>query len=178
MKKMLLPLLALPLMLLLLYGCSAKRDVSELTCKDIVESFSKTYGASYEPNVAIPDELLSSEFGLNLTEMEDYYGEMPQIGLRCDRIVAVKAKKGEVNTIVKRFEEAQKGFLKNTIEYSNSQKVSAATILTQGEFVCFYMLGNDYGGENLGEGSAQEVEFYREQQQIGEECWHNIFYKQ
>ena len=173
-------LFSLTLALLVLLSCTAcahKRDVSELTCKEIVEAFSKAYDTSYEPNVAITDELLGSEFGLNLAEMEDYYGEMPQIGLRCDRIVAVKAKHGKVKDIVEEFENAKKEFLKNTLEYSNSQKVSAATILTQGDFICFYMLGNDYGGENVGEGTSEEIKFYQAQQQIGETCWHNIFFE-
>ena len=175
-KRVLILLLALGL-LFSLTACAGKRDVSELQCKDIVEAFSKAYGASYAPNVAIPDELLGSEFGLNLAQMDDYYGEMPQIGLRCDRIVAVKAKKGETKDIIACFENAKKEFLKNTMEYSNSQKVSAAVILSEGDFVCFYMLGDDYGGENLGEGSLEEVKFYQSQQQIGADCWHDIFYE-
>ena len=176
MKRLLSVLLALAL-LFSCGACAKKRDVSELTCKEIVEAFSKAYDTAYAPNVAIPDELLGSEFSLNLAEMEDYYGEMPQIGLRCDRIVAVKAKKGEVKNIAERFEQAKKEFLKNTLEYSNSQKVSAANILIQGDFVCFYMLGDDYGGENVGEGSSEEIKFYQTQQQIGADCWHNIFYE-
>ena len=67
--------------------------------------------------------------------------------------------------------------LKNNMEYSNSMKVSSALILREGDFVCFFMLGDDYGGENIGEGSSEETEFYKSQQQIGEECWHNIFYE-
>lgn len=170
-------LLVSVMMLFSFASCSSKRDVDNLTCKDIVDAFSKAYGASYEPNVAISDDLLGSEFGLNLTEMDDYYGEMPQIGLRCDRIVVVKAKPGDTKKVEKRFEEAKKEFLKNTMEYSNSQKVSAALILREGNFVCFFMLGDDYGGENIGEGSSEEVKFYEAQQQIGKDCWHNIFYE-
>lgn len=175
--KRIISLFLLVALLFSLGACSKKRDVSELDCKEIVEAFSKAYDNSYAPNVAIPDELLGSEFGLNLAEMEDYYGEMPQIGLRCDRIVAIKAKPGEVKNIVNTLEEAKKGFLKNNIEYSNSQKVSSALILTEGDFVCFFMLGDDYGGENVGEGSSEETKFYEAQQKIGEECWHSIFYK-
>lgn len=154
-----------------------KRNVEQLSCKDIVDAFRRAYGASYEPNVAIPDELINTEFGLNISEMEDYYGEMPQIGLRCDRIVAVKANEGDVDKVIERFEQAKKGFLKNNMEYSNSMKVSEALILQEGDFVCFYMLGDDYGGENIGEGSSEESNFYKAQQQIGEECWHDIFYE-
>ncbi|MBQ6380251.1 MAG: DUF4358 domain-containing protein [Clostridia bacterium] len=160
-----------------LSACAKKRDISRLSCQDIVEAFRKAYGASYEPNVAIPDELLNTEFGLNISEMDDYYGEMPQIGLRCDRIVVVKAAKGDADKVVERFEQAKKDFLKNTMEYSNSMKVSSALILAEGDFVCFFMLGDDYGGENIGEGSAEETAFYKQQQQIGEECWHNVFYE-
>ena len=164
-------------LLLPLSACSKKRNVDDLSCKDIVDAFRQAYGASYEPNVAIPDELINNEFGLNMTEMEDYYGEMPQIGLRCDRIVAVKAVSGEADKVVERFEQAKKVFLKNNMEYSNSMKVSSALILREGDFVCFFMLGDDYGGENIGEGSSEETAFYEAQQQIGEECWHNIFYE-
>ena len=160
-----------------LSACSKKRDVEDLHCKDIVEAFHKAYGASYEPNVAIPDELINNEFGLNISEMEEYYGEMPQIGLRCDRIVAVKANAGEADKVAERFEQAKKRFLKNNMEYSNSVKVNSAVIVTEGDFVCFFMLGDDYGGENISEGSAQETDFYKEQQQIGVDCWHNIFYE-
>ena len=170
--------LLLILALLLSFGaCAKKRNVEQLSCKDIVDAFRRAYGASYEPNVAIPDELINTEFGLNISEMEDYYGEMPQIGLRCDRIVAVKANEGDVDKVIERFEQAKKGFLKNNMEYSNSMKVSEALILQEGDFVCFYMLGDDYGGENIGEGSSEETAFYKAQQQIGEECWHNIFYE-
>ena len=164
-------------LLLPLGACSKKRNVDNLSCKDIADAFRQAYGASYEPNVAIPDELINTEFGLNISEMEDYYGEMPQIGLRCDRIVIVKAVKGEAGQVVERFEQAKKEFLKNNMEYSNSVKVSSALILQEGDFVCFFMLGDDYGGENIGEGSSEETEFYKAQQQIGEECWHNIFYE-
>ena len=158
-------------------ACSKKRDVENLHCTDIVEAFRKAYGASYEPNVAIPDELINNEFQLNISEMEEYYGEMPQIGLRCDRIVAVKANPGEADKVAERFEQAKKRFLKNNMEFSNSVKVNTAVILTQDDFVCFFMLGDDYGGENIGEGSSEETAFYKAQQQIGEECWHDIFYE-
>ena len=164
-------------LLLPLNACSKKRNVDDLSCKDIVDAFRSAYASSYEPNVAIPDELINNEFGLNMTEMEDYYGEMPQIGLRCDRIVAGKAVKGEADKVAERFEQAKNVFLKNNMEYSNSMKVSSALILREGDFVCFFMLGDDYGGENIGEGSSEETAFYEAQQQIGEECWHNIFYE-
>ena len=177
MVKKIVSTLLIVCMLLPLSACSKKRNVENLSCEDIVAAFRKAYGSSYEPNVAISDELINSEFGLNMSAREDYYGEMPQIGLRCDRIVAVKASRGLADKVAKRFEEAKKGFLKNNMEYSNSMKVSAALILTEGDFVCFYMLGDDYGGENIGEGSAEETAFYKAQQQIGEECWHNIFYE-
>ncbi|MBE6817668.1 MAG: DUF4358 domain-containing protein [Ruminococcaceae bacterium] len=175
-KKAVAALLALCL-LFSMSACSKKRDVSALTCRDVVDAFRKAYGASYEPNVAIPDELLGNEFDLNISEMDDYYGEMPQIGLRCDRIVVVKAAKGDADKVVERLEAAKKEFLKNTMEYSNTMKVDSALILTEGDFVCFFMLGDDYGGENIGEGSAEETDFYKQQQQIGEQCWHDVFYE-
>ena len=143
-------------LLLPLSACSKKRNVDNLSCSDIVDAFRQAYGASYEPNVAIPDELINTEFGLNISEMEDYYGEMPQIGLRCDRIVIVKAVKGEADQVVERFEQAKKEFLKNNMEYSNSAKVNSALILREGDFVCFFMLGDDYGGENKLEQAAAE----------------------
>lgn len=177
MIKKLAALLCCAAILIPLYACSGKRDVESLSCKDIVEAFSKAYGASYAPNVAIPDELLNTDFGLNISEMEEYYGEMPQIGLRCDRIVVVKANKGDADKVEARFEQAKKDFLKNNMEYSNSVKVSSAVILKEGDFVCFFMLGDDYGGENVGEGSSEEIDFYKSQQQIGEDCWHGIFYE-
>ena len=64
--------LLLILALLLSFGaCAKKRNVEQLSCKDIVDAFRRAYGASYEPNVAIPDELINTEFGLNISEMED-----------------------------------------------------------------------------------------------------------
>lgn len=177
MFKKITALLLVVLCLVPFSGCKKKRNVEHLSCKDIVEAFHQAYGASYEPNVPIPDTLINSDFGLNISEMEEYYGEMPQIGLRCDRIVAVKANKGDADKVVERFEQAKKSFLKNNMEFSNSAKVNSALILQEGDFVCFFMLGDDYGGENIGENSTEEVEFYKEQQKIGEECWHNIFYE-
>ncbi len=167
--------------LLLLTGfcsCKGKKDVENLTCHEAVEIIAKAYGPDYSPNVAIPDEVLSSDFGLNLAEMESYYGEMPQIGLSCDRIVVVKAAKGEADTIEKRFEEAKEQFEKNSIEYSNGQKIGTAVILSEGDFVCFFMLGADYGGEDVGEGSSREINFYEKQQQIGIDAWNSIFYNE
>lgn len=176
MKKITALLLTICL-LLCLSACSKKRDVTHLSCKDIVAAFRTAYAGSYAPNVAIPDDLINHEFGLNILEMAEYYGEMPQIGLRCDRIVVVKANPGDAKKVAERFEQAKKGFLKNNMEYSNSMKVSSAVILREGDYVCFFMLGDDYGGENIGEGSAEETAFYRTQQQIGETCWHNIFFE-
>lgn len=178
MKKSLILCLCLILLLSSLCSCKGKKDVENLTCHEVVETISKAYGTDYSPNVAIPDEVLSTDFGLNLAEMESYYGEMPQIGLSCDRIVVVKAAKGEADTIEKRFEEAKKQFEKNSIEYSNGQKTKSAVILTEGDFVCFFMLGADYGGEDVGEGSSKETAFYEKQQEIGIAAWNSIFYNE
>ena len=177
MKKVFVLSLCILLLLTSLCSCKRKKDVENLTCHEVVETIKKAYGTDYSPNVAIPDEVLSSDFGLNLAEMESYYGEMPQIGLSCDRIVVVKAAKGEADTIQKRFEEAKKAFEKNSIEYANGQKTKAAVILTEGDFVCLFMLGADYGGEDVGEGSGKEISFYEKQQQIGTDAWNSIFYE-
>ena len=178
MKKSLILCLCIVLLLTSFCSCKGKKDVENLSCAQIVETLKKAYGADYSPNVAIPDEVLSSDFGLNLAEMESYYGEMPQIGLSCDRIVAVKAAKGEADTIEKRFEEAKKTFEKNSIEYSNGPKTATAVILTEGDFVCFFMLGADYGGEDVGEGNTEEIAFYEKQQQTGIDAWNSIFYNE
>lgn len=178
MKKFFILALCILLLLASLCSCKGKKDVQNLTCHEIVQTIAKAYGSDYSPNVAIPDEVLSSDFGLNLAEMESYYGEMPQIGLSCDRIVAVKAAEGDADAVKKRFEEAKKAFEKNNIEYSNGQKISTAVILCEGDFVCFFMLGADYGGEDVGEGSGREISFYEKQQQIGVDAWKSIFYNE
>ena len=178
MKKSIALSLCILLLLTCLCSCKSKKDVENLTCHEIVETISKAYGTDYSPNVTIPDEVLSSDFGLNLAEMESYYGEMPQIGLSCDRIVAVKAAKGQADAVEKRFEEAKKAFEKNSIEFSNGQKISTAVILTEGDFVCFFMLGADYGGEDVGEGNDTEISFYEKQQQTGIDAWNSIFYNE
>lgn len=176
MKKGFALFLAIISLLLLFTSCKSKKDVDNITCTQIVETISKAYGADYSPNVKIPDEVLSSDFGLNLSEMEAYYGEMPQIGLSCDRIVVVKAAEGQADTIEKRFEDAKENFIKNNMDFSNAAKTQTAVILKEGDFVCFFMLGADYGGEDVGEGSNREIEFYEKQQQTGIDAWNSIFY--
>lgn len=176
MKKVFCVVLSVIMMACFFSGCKKKRNVENLSCKNIVDTLRKAYGTSYTPNVSIPDEVLNTDFELNLADMKDYYGEMPQIGLQPDRIVVVKANDGKAKSVAESFEQAKTIFLKDELQYTNSSKVESAVILQEGDFVCFFMLGDDYAGTDLGSGSDKEKAFYEKQEQIGVTAWHNIFY--
>ena len=159
-------------------GCKKRRDTSSLNCRNIVETIKNSYGSSYAPNTEIPDEVLSTDFGLVLSDIEDYYGEMPQIGYASDRIVAVKAVHNKTDAVVECFENAKKDFLKDDMQYSNTAKVNSAVILQEGDFVCFFMLGDNYQDTKIGEEETEEEsEFYKEQIQIGVDAWNQLFYE-
>lgn len=157
-------------------ACKKKRETENLSCKSIVDTIRKAYGSAYVPNVEIPDEILNTDFELNLADMKDYYGEMPQIGLQPDRIVVVKANDGAADALKETFEQAKENFCKDEMQYTNSSKVESAVILKEGDFVCFFMLGADYSGNDVGSGSDKEKQFYEKQEQIGIDAWNSVFY--
>lgn len=176
MKKTICVFLALSFILCSLSGCRHEKNVDGVSCSEIVGTIRKAYGTAYVPNVKIPDEVLNTDFGLNLADMKDYYGEMPQIGLQCDRIVVVKADSSKAKTIQKCFEQAKENFLKDELQYTDSAKVGSAVILRQGDFVCFFMLGDTYGGTDAGQNTQKEKDFYTKQEQIGIDAWNSVFF--
>ncbi len=158
-------------------GCKKEKEAN-LTCRQIVDVIKNAYGTSYAPNAPIPDEVLSTDFGLVLSDIDSYYGEMPQIGYASDRIVVVKASNGKAEAIAESFEQAQKEFLKDDMQYSNSAKVRSAVILTHEDYVCFFMLGENYPETQIGEEETEEEsQFYSRQMQIGIDAWNSIFYE-
>ncbi len=163
--------------LFVISGCKKEKEVN-LTCRQIVDVIKNAYGSAYTPNAPIPDEVLSTDFGLVLSDIDSYYGEMPQIGYVSDRIVVVKASDGKAETVAESFNQAKKEFLKDNMQYSNSAKVKSAVILTKDNYVCFFMLGENYPQTQIGEEETEEeAQFYNRQIQIGINAWNSIFYE-
>lgn len=103
----------------------------------------KAYGENYLPNYKLSAEEIKNLTGVSNTWYASAYAEQPMISAHVDTLMIFKAKNAtSKEKILKKVKAYQTYLIGDTMQYpSNQYKIKGSTIYTQGNYVCFIMLG-------------------------------------
>ena len=100
------------------------------------------YGADYTPNVEVPQDAMSSLYGINMDDVEDYIAEQPMISVNIDTFIAIKAKEGKGESVAAALNAYKASLADGAMMYpSNMPKAQAASVVRHGDYVFLVVLG-------------------------------------
>ncbi|WP_154515843.1 DUF4358 domain-containing protein [Velocimicrobium porci] len=109
----------------------------------LAKSVKKAYGEKYIPNVKLSKTEIKDKFLIDSNLYSSAYVEVPMISAHIDTLAIFKAKNESTKKkIVSKLKEYKKEQIEHTLQYpSNLLKLHASKIYTNGNYVCFIMLG-------------------------------------
>ena len=136
---------------------------SDVSAADIGKAVADEFGDEYIPDMDIPADYLDSTYGIKPDWYDDFYGQVPMIGVNIDTFIAVKAKADKVSDVEKALNDYADYYKNDAQKYPKDlAKVDACRVYTKGNYVFFIMLGYPTDEvENMDD--AAQVKFYTEQ---------------
>ncbi len=116
-----------------------------------------------ELGITMPEKLdeaaLKDVFGLDPSDIEEYYGEYSAVNTSADHIIGVKVKKGKVDTVRKALETRKEEVVKNFKEYLPDQydKAQAGRIIEKGNYLFLVIAGDSEKGYDNQLNRAEEI---------------------
>ena len=175
MKKTTLCLVSILLSFAALIGCSSapENTTPDYTVQQILSAIQEAYGEDYLPNMDLDEETLKTTFGLNMDEIEEVVGQMPMIGFHPDRVVVVKAKSGQGESVEATLNAARQTLIDEGMWYpANLAKVNASKVVRHGDYVCFLMVG---APDDTSEDEASAAEFAEAEVNKAVEAFNALF---
>ena len=115
-----------------------------VTLDEVKAAVTDALGENYWPNAEIPEEMLSTLYGITEDMYEEYLGESPMISMNVDTMLIVKAKEDKVAAVEEALTAYRETLINDSLQYPmNVGKVQASRIATFGQYVCFVQLGAD-----------------------------------
>lgn len=136
---------------------------SDVSAADIGKAVADEFGDEYIPDTDIDAEYLDATYGIKPDWYDDFYGQVPMIGVNIDTFIAVKAKADKVSDVEKALNDYADYYKNDAQKYPKDlAKVDACRVYTKGNYVFFIMLGYPTDEvENMDD--AAQVKFYTEQ---------------
>lgn len=120
----------------------------------VADAVKTAYGENYLPNYKLSAEEIQNLTGVSANWYTSAYVEQPKISVHIDTLMIFKAKNtASKKKILKKVKAYQTYLIEDTMQYpSNQYKIKGSTIYTNGNYVCFIMLGNiDFSIEETGD---------------------------
>lgn len=132
--------------------------LQEETLEKVHDAVKKAYGDNYIPNMPYDTTALTEVFGLDPELYDAVIAEGPMISVNVETFIGVKAKEGKSKEVAEALEEYRRKQLEEAVQYPmNMVKLEAASVVTNGDYVFFVMLGSaDEAEEVKGEKEALE----------------------
>ena len=131
---------------------------------EIVNTLKNGLGESYLPNFVISEEDFQMMTGLTSDMYEEFYAEMPMIGMQADKLFVVRATDGVA--VLEAMEAYKTAQIEDAMQYPiNKTKIENAVVTTHGDFVFYYILGG-YNDVTLEDAEAQA----KAEQEWADEC--------
>lgn len=136
---------------------------SDVSAADIGKAVADEFGDEYLPDTDIPADYLDSTYGVKADWYDDFFGQMPMIGVNIDTFIAVKAKADKVSDVEKALNSYAEYEKTDAFKYPKDiAKVNACRVYTKGNYVFFIMLGFPTDEvENMDD--ADQAKYYEEQ---------------
>ena len=134
----------------------------------------KAYGSDYYADTAIPKDALSSLFGINLSDVEEFIAEQPMISANIDTFVAIKAVSGKGEAVANALNAYKKSLTSQgaCLYPSNIPKAQAGQVVRHGDYVFLVMLGA--AGDDTKD-EATQLQFAKNQVAKGVNVIHKYF---
>lgn len=131
----------------------------------IAKAAKKPYGENLPSMIELPKEDIEERYGVSSSLYSSAYAEAPMISASVDEIAVFKAKNADSKKkIVKAVKAYQKKLKQDTMQYPMNQlKIQGSRVYTNGNYVCFIMLGNISRRLEENGTEAQQIKGYQKQ---------------
>lgn len=138
-------------------------STTTVSAADIGKAVADEYGDEYIPDTEIDADYLEAAYGIKPDWYDDFYGQVPMIGVNVDTFIAVKAKSANVSDVEKALNDYADYYKNDAQKYPKDiAKADACRVYTKGNYVFFIMLGFPTDEvENMDD--AAQVKYYTEQ---------------
>ncbi len=125
----------------------------------LAAAIKKAYGDNYWPNYQLDKDEIKSKYGVASSLYASAYAEVPMISAQVDQLVIFKAKnKTAKKKILSAVKEYQKNLKADTMQYPmNLLKIQGSKVYTNGNYVCFFMLGGSADKSVEENGTEEEI---------------------
>lgn len=136
-----------------------------------INSFSETlrgvYGDKYYPDTEMSEEEIRSELGLTEDMYEEVYAEHTAQKAHPDTFIAVKVKEGQHEAVKEKLEAHKQRLTEDEDFSANADKLGAAKVYSEGDYVFLILLGDVEDSENSGDTSEGMAEAFGKEVQKG-----------
>lgn len=125
--------------------------------QDVIMELGETLG------ITMPQKLdqtsLQEVFGLNPSDIEEYYGEYSSVNTSADHIIGVKVKEGRVDAVRSALEKRKETVVENFKEYLPDQydKAQAGKIIEKGNYLFLVIAGDSTKGYDREMQRAEQI---------------------
>jgi Domain of unknown function (DUF4358) len=108
------------------------------------EAVKEAYGDFYIPSKAISADVLESQYGVNLEDIEDYIAESALMATHVDLFIGIKVKRGSEIEVADALNRYRNMMLDTyAMDTAKRAKLEASTVSTFGNYVFFMVLGQN-----------------------------------
>lgn len=125
--------------------------------QDVIMELGETLGITMPQK--IDQASLQEVFGLNPSDIEEYYGEYSSVNTSADHIIGVKVKEGRVDAVRSALEKRKETVVENFKEYLPDQydKAQAGKIIEKGNYLFLVIAGDSTKGYDSEMQRAQQI---------------------
>ena len=133
------------------------------SAQEVRSAIAGAYGSDYLPNTQIPQEILNANFPVDASLVDEVYGEMPAISANPDMLIVIKAAPGKGAQVQQAMQKNRDMYVETAMVYPKDwAKLQAATVVRNGDYVAFLMLGAV--DESMDSASEEEQQAYAQAQ--------------
>lgn len=125
------------------------------------EALRGVYGEKYYPDTELSEEQVREELGLDDSLYEEVYAENTAQKAHPDTFIAVKVKEGKTEEVEKKLTAYKQRLLEDNDFAANADKINAAEVYSEGDYVFFVLLGDvddNESSEGIGEAFGKEIQ--------------------
>lgn len=125
--------------------------------QDVIMELGETLGITMPQK--IDQSSLQEVFGLNPSDIEEYYGEYSSVNTSADHIIGVKVKEGRVDAVRSALEKRKETVVENFKEYLPDQydKAQAGKIIEKGNYLFLVIAGDSTKGYDREMQRAEQI---------------------
>lgn len=125
------------------------------------EALRGVYGEKYYPDTQLTEAEIREELGMDNTLYEEIYAERSAQNAHPDMFVAVKVKDGKTEEVKQKLTAYKQRLLENNNFAAHTEKINAAEIYAEGDYVFFVLLGDvedNVSSEGFAEAFGKEIQ--------------------